>query len=1033
MNSYIDKEPRVDLQLEYIDQTKISSELTDFEWSFFEFGFTDKTYYFTRLILSWNNKYYSNSADLIAKIAHKYFFNQPKDKNHAKFYKTIKDFSDKQIKGSQKQEENKRDHKTKIATALIKNEVNFLPKVVAPWKGVIFYKEESNQLEFPDCLGIKITNYKIPDETIRRWLIKDSGSITELLKLYKQCSFDENINEETITEDEQAKLIRSLFDLVNNNPDVKSKNRFVNLFKDNPDNSEIDAYFNISTIFIKTKIGKYKPAQRCKSEDIDLTFIEKSIRSGDDEKIKVFLKFLGVSNDKELTFVDSRIYEKYNGGIDLPPSIVNISKPNDIENLIKNIRVIKKDKKPIHPAVITNNKDYNFLEHIIPRKNSELEHVVKKYRDFPESYKDIFLTNFWDKLSNGYNREKIISFYQNNYTSLFSGIDKKLILIKGQLECSTADDIIILKKENDLKLCIKHYEGNKKLRCHHKDEKDKKLAIELTSEPPSKVNEPIEFTSFLSKENLSNDIDERLIHLLVEVSNAPSTLTKLNFLSVDEQNDDETEKSEKINPSKIKKSFYDLKVVEHEILKITYYLDGDLFDIDKSCHLDEKNLHLSKNYNKSDLAECLAVYLLGSASLTNTVDLVLFRRDINELRQRSEKDHIKNIKKQLLNDAKCDHEKFFNAIKDKIKITHDYVNDWHIYPSELLRDLDHERKLDLLKSAIKEIKETEEYHECFSDFELEIDYSKNDREIAAAIAQIDENNPESKTYIQRIKQIPLKTINPTEHLSKVMREIPDDLLVKDTKPNGKVINLSNELSMERKIEGLMSNLPKKFEVIHDASINLESAHEVTQIPTKDKKEPSIKANDTQDTKDTKKETGNNGEFRVVSSFINSFIGDGEFNLAQNKDEYCRRIEAIWELIRYKIKDLQIYKNNCLTVINDKNSKREDLFKALLSLCYCTLHNENASFDLVVFDVKTQQAKFIEVKSTKNQKMSKFHLSPNEINTARSSGDSYEIIIVTPERIESIGNPIKKLESHLTQINSDKFKLIPKGYEFIFKN
>lgn len=34
LNSYIDEEQRIQLQLEYIDQTKISSELKDFDWSF---------------------------------------------------------------------------------------------------------------------------------------------------------------------------------------------------------------------------------------------------------------------------------------------------------------------------------------------------------------------------------------------------------------------------------------------------------------------------------------------------------------------------------------------------------------------------------------------------------------------------------------------------------------------------------------------------------------------------------------------------------------------------------------------------------------------------------------------------------------------------------------------------------------------------------------------------------------------------------------------------------------------------------------
>lgn len=903
---------------------------------------------------------YSNSADLIAKIAHKYFSNQPENKNHAKFYETIISFSGKQIKGSHDQDGERKYHKETIATALIKNEVNFLPDVVEPWKCVnIFYKEESNQLKLPNFFDVKITIHKIGDSIIENTLnIKYIGTTTELLKLYKQCSFDENINEETsgknLTEEKQVKLIKSLFDLVKNEldgSDKKSTHRFAHLFERKIDKSE--AYFNISTIFLKTTQGNYKPAQLCKLDDINKEEFGELLgleSKNEDGIIDNFLTFVGVSDNSKFIYTDKNIYKRYKNGIDAQSLPVVIGKsPLLIDDIMKNIVIVNGDKQ-VHPATITENENYaSFLNHVKFSKKRKPSDLLKKYDStFPEIYRKILREHFWGKISEvgiSIKEEKckrMIRFYQINYKNIFSDT-RKLILKNGLVSYTDDQKYISLNKEEFVDLCIENYNGNIAILCHF--DNDSKTTIDLKE---SSEGEEISFQDFLNQnENLDyNKFHNRFIHLLVEISK--SDISSLDFLSDDNQDTSDTKKTDrKTLINSIKEKLQSLSVIKHDFLKILCEIssveNGNFF-IERPCFLNNNKLHISiDKYKKGDLAEGLADYFFNKKSLRDKVDLIIFRKDEREF---SESDDYRKTKDYLVSKPEDDSDK-----DDDFPIT---PNDGKTNPP--------------IQPRVTEI-------------------TGNDQPKSVSI--VNDKNPKEKT-----------------------------------------------------IEETINDIHKNFSELTSSSIQIRACE--AQNPTLTRTQPTDRKTNRATNRDSinekeqrNKETGNESEQQALNYFIKEFIGT--FDIENNKVFYTNGIESVWTLIDKKLNKSERneyikYKNQCMKVIENQSSKKEDFEKSLIPLFYFTLHYPFASFDLVVYDRKAEQAKLIEVKGSKDEIMSKFHLSDNEINEAIGE-IPYEIVIIEGINKDprSIGNPIKIIKHHLQKIETDQFELTPKGYEFIFKN
>ena len=940
LNSFLDETNQIALNLEYLDHKKIENKLNEFDWNWLEVsGETPKcnnshlNCVMSILNIRWDGAY-SLSSDFISKIASRFFRDARIESNYNDFYTQLIDFIGKnsciEEFRSDKRKRLLEEHKTIVAKKVIENKVKYLPGVNVDEEREIFYVsvDKQNKVSLPSFINIDITHYCINDSFLENALrIKKFDKTIELLKYYKQCGFDGKVSEEKWTENNQKELIKSLFDNYkcgNFETQTEATHRFSYLLKpkDKRNNIEIDAYFAISTVFLKVQNEKYKPAQLCHQAEIDKRFLDELL---DGEEFDSFLIFLGVSQHNNLTFVDKRIYERFKDGVasDQLPAIWSGSNCRD--DLIDNIAIVS-EGNIISPALI--NKNYNFLIDLRKLKFEKDANnlLIRKYQKFPEEYK-VVLRNFFKKrigeskpIKEGY---EIIRFYQSHYDYIFAGSDVLLVYNNGNIRITKSNEVIKLSSKDDIELCLKNYYGEKLIFCHFG--KDGKRIERL----------PLSFQDKEESSDLKEVIEQRLPYLLIEISKSKDS--DYDFLN-DQNEDDGISNKNKNTPSDIKNKLEKLKIFETDeaTLEQTVEIDREKFKVKMPYFYSSKDdkLFFSKNCSKEEKAEGIAICLFNNKSLTNLIDLVLFRKELEELEGKIEKDEIGLIKHKLADDIPSD---------------------------------------DFVQGKYKKIEE------------------------------------KSK-------------LNTHENSSKALDV---DLEEKD-----------QQINIEERIEAIFRQLPENSEKIYQKNVN--GYAESTLISKTDRTAGSNKKNGEENSHadEEKKETGNQGEIRVLHGFIDDFIGD--FNLKEKKEIYYKGINEIWKLVDKRASNcdrqkFETHKNECMRFVESPESKKDDFMKALFALCYFTLHYPTASFDLVVFDVTDEngKAKLIEVKSTKNEIMSAFHLSNNEINEARCDVP-YEIVVATSTRIEKIGNPIKLLESYLTSINSESFELIPKGYEFKFK-
>jgi hypothetical protein len=945
LNSYLDETNQIALNLEYLDHKKIENKLNEFDWNWLEVSGEIPKCNNSHLncIMSilniWWDGAYSLSSDFISKIASRFFKDARIESNHNDFYTQVIDFVNKNSCTEEfRSDKRKRllgEHKTIVAKKILENKVKYLPDVNVDEEREIFYVpvNKQNKVSLPSFINIGITNYCVDDSILKEVLrIKNFGSTIELLKYYKQCDFDGKVSEEKWTENNQKELIKSLFDNYkcgNFETQTEATHRFSCLLKpeDKRNNIEIEAYFAISTVFLKVQNEKYKPAQLCYQSEIDKKFLREFLY---EEKIDSFLIFLGVSQHNNLTFVDKRIYERFKDGVasDQLPAIWSDSNCRD--DLIDNIAIISKGNI-ISPALI--NKNYNFLIDMRMPKKDASNLLIRKYEEFPEEYKVVLRNFFKEKvgesksIKEGY---EIIRFYQSHYNSIFTNSDVLLVYSKGSIKVTKGNEIIKLSSKDDIELCLKNYFGEKLIFCHFGEngKEIKKLSL-----------------SFQDKKELSGlkkDIEERLPYLLIEISKSKDS--EHNFLN-DQDEDENISNKNKNTPSDIKNKLEKLRIFEKDgdALEQKVEIDMEEFEVKLPYFYFSKDnkLLFAKNCSKEEQAEGIAICLFNNKSLANLIDLVLFRRSTEELERKIGNNEIDLIKQKL-----ADGEISSSNGKDG-------------FFQGTYKEIEEKHKLDVPNKS-------------FLSENLDVDLEKKDEQI----------------------------------------------------------------NIEDRIEAIFRQLPENPEKIYQKNVN--GSVDSTPISKTDRTAGSHKKSGEENphADAEKKETGNQGEIRVLHSFIDDFVGD--FDLKEKKEMYHKGINEIWKLVDKRASNcdrpkFETHKNECMRFVESPESKKDDFMRALFALCYFTLHYPTASFDLVVFDVTDEngKAKLIEVKSTKNETMSEFHLSNNEINEARCD-IPYEIVVATSTKIEKIGNPIKLLESHLISINSESFELIPKGYEFKFK-
>ncbi|MCT7540212.1 hypothetical protein N5T82_10190 [Aliarcobacter cryaerophilus] len=524
--SYYLEKSNVELNLEYIDKndftirllakikwssSTIPLTLKDFQYHYSEFCKKsiqfdkDKFWKYLRLndtmikqqtvgiIKNIFNNDWNNFGKFISLLAKKYFDQKNlKMENFDNFWEVIKQYT----------EINSYENiwtigfKDKIRDIflreLFENEVQcvYVDKVIVTTLGEhLYFKDNEANLDL-SFLNVKLTSYNfselsggfLTDQIINKEqrFIHKYSDINEILKHFRQISRDGSISNEESNEERQKNIINTIFQiyLAKTESNFLSTHRYEELLsnKPNKDYTKIAANFAVSTIFLKIKDKEiYKPARYCHYSELDIEFLELQIPNDkkDIKSIEDFLKFLGVSFDENIKYID-KLSDKseFFKGLDYIPFLIrdtDIQEESSKTPYIPNMRIQYKDSsgKEIckHPALFYKTSTYNGILNEIKSKDTEKESlnlVVKNLEDYPEKYidelvnkefdmKDIdeaVVFKFYNEIFKKYSKKYLIYKYDRTFEWLEENkLDKTN---KSFLIAKTKEDFDLLKNKTNI-------------------------------------------------------------------------------------------------------------------------------------------------------------------------------------------------------------------------------------------------------------------------------------------------------------------------------------------------------------------------------------------------------------------------------------------------------------------------------------------------------------------------------------------------------------------------------------------------------
>jgi len=886
----------------------------------------------------------------------------------------------------------------------------------------ILYTEEQKTL--PRFLNIFITNYNF-NNNINVFFKKDFdielkkfSNNYELLKHFRQIpkdgsyfksKLDENIEE---AENKQKEILTSLYKTMNEN-EYLSTHRYTKFIVDSKTrenaNSENNAYFSISTIFLKTmdKDKPYKPAQLCRKKDLYLEDdFYKELKDKDKNNFDNFLKFLGVSLNDKYIYCEGKIYDNYKDGLDYIPAVVDedIGKLEASE-IIPNIAIVNGHEKPYHPALI--NENYKFLDTLINTKiKAELENLkVKKYDQFPKEYFNILIEEIRDVKSQNlirlYNRI-FISYYTNNTK------DMKYLIIQNndfsfQKEedfsiVNTKEEFELLRSENLKLLC--YYGGEKKLADNLKS---KVLELTYTLEIQNNKKEDIDKL----KENLST----LMPYILYNISQLDDFESKIDFLDNSE---------EKI--TKLRNDFNNISFnLSDAITKNIKLKDGNsihkLDNITVAYDTEQKSIYYTDSNDYEELSKVISkVFFKLNKAITQIIENIYLKQSY--LKPNDEINNISNIWDN--EEYEKNYNNFLSSLfekKEGMKHLAESDNRWFEYSknhqSELLKKI---KDLKSFSTKVKKMSNTSNLN-----IELIINVPHN-LKIINKLLSIENLEQEDKDCIYNFSFI-LEEIQENEYqdiLAKYKISYIDNL-----ENNSKAQKeLEKEKEKENKFKDIKDTLASFTDFsISNCDINTSNSKSTT---TDDIHKPIvIRAMDNGTKEIDLKDIGDNGEYVVLGYYINEFM-KSDFNKKEILTKIYEKLKK--EVPKKEHNKLGIYYVKCVkNILND-----EALQESLINLFFVAWHYPLASFDIIAVDDDGEPL-LVEVKTTKSTRNNdSFRISSGEMKKAKSS-DNYIIVRVTPEKIIFLGNPIKEIKDKLIEISGDNFSIIPNGYTFKFTN
>lgn len=1017
LNNSLQQNEQANLNLIYFSTNSIKEKITDFRWRLLSL---DRPYEMLfkpiRSILNIENNNgnsYGNAASFLGNLAYNYLNRSDLEgPDFTSFFATALGFIQQFSRDYNQRISLESDFKVAFAKVLKNREVRISHHArLSKEKELIYKKSTDSNIQLPSSLDINITDVEITDNGFREALgVKEFTDYNEIIKYFRQSSLSGEISSKRIKEEEQRELIKSLIQLFNSRREPKhscSTHRYLRVFtaQDRDNNSTLNqASFNVSTVFLKTKKGQYKPAQLCRKNELDLSFFDWDDITVD---LDAFLMYVGVSLDSTYVFADERIYDKLNRGLNYIPAPLrgNDEKEQLRGNLIlNNIRVISDKGRKLHPALINDN-NYAFLHGIASNKiENELDALrINNYREFPQEYLDILFSKV-KSLPNGIDR-----LYMSLFSSFHTGLNQYLVSTNGRLEWKSSKDNFyiaqsrlnydVLKKFDIPLLCF--YYGNE----IPEELSDRKITLnenDIISDGRKDI----------SKEVLSI-IESRMCYILAAVSN--SNLSDMNFRNDSSRITEFQQLLHGCNVFECKKLFREISCNRAD-LKFESTAEA-LFDEER------RNIFLVENCSKRAQAELFARYFFNNTSIASEIELILFFKTIEELELEFLAEDISLFKRLWIKDY---NEKFIEfqteILTGYIDLSSGIPSDWYIYnercKSDSIIKLFNEGKLRELESRIYNAKQN--YDSLFDDFKLEIDYSLNDKEISGMISFLEQVVDEySKELIIELKNL-AGYIGKEARIEAIEKDIYEryQYNTSDSIDKATLSAAQKKLDTERRVDGIFNKLPSV--VKHNTiAYTADGESELSGFNVKRRKLIFQGEGESSNNDHSLNETGANGEELVLGYYINQFI-----LLSTKKRKEA--IESIYSVLKPKLGDDSHdgFKSDCLMNIDND----ESLKKALIPYFYIAMHHKFAYFDIIAYE--NDVPIIIEVKTTQNKNNDSFFISISEVNEALKE-PNYKIIRVTPTEVIFMGNPIKQLEDKLVSVSGNNYKLIPRNYKFEF--
>ena len=1012
LKSYSENSEAVKIYSEFI--IKHDTKLKYFNWNYIKLNDSSKIYGITYKLFNVhdyidqyninNNTHFINLALLFSTISKTYFGKPQRIENHKLFFKNIIEFIVGFTDDNRKVYSRKEVFTKELFREIKRIKAKVIPDISLAETNEIFYRKGDVNDELPDRLPIKITNFEISNSIIRQTLsIKEYTQPNEVLKHFKQCTYLGAVSEDSITETEQKKILESCYKLFpSKSNNYLSSHRYTNIFtKSSRDYNSTgnQANFNVSTLFLKLKNGKYKPAQLCNKTELDLFFLD-FVKTSDMDN---WLCYLGVSLVPKYCYVDINIFYKLKTGLDRLPQLLLRKETQDriVGDLLKFVNVLSLPDKLTHPSIINDN-NYSFLKSIRDSKiKLELDNLlVKRYDVFPKEYLIILKKQLSKHFTNAKNG--VIQFYQNIFKT-YSKQGYYLVIKNNKLSWAENYDFHILSNKNDFNLCVKQFPLKSILVYYLGD---------ITDSLSNMIIKPKKGEIIYKEKTLYLDFKElladRMSYILISLSHSKNS--EINYLSED------------TNLSTLQNRFEDLFIFDCS--ELSQQLDFGKLGTDvsfKAYAYNKNELFVSASSTKSERTQGVCDFLFNNISIKDQVELILFHKEIDELIKETDVVELDVINKKWKPDYQEKFIAFQKNILSKYSLKLEDNEDWYKYnkrfQNEFLIIQYEEDELVSLERFISQSKD--EYEGYFDDFQLEINYSH----INSSIIALDEyfNNNELELDLKKTIQVLIekgnkKTLGIEKEIEDLKNKYPNIFDIKKTINELKVKNdeLNNTQNIEEiykklrlgKIKNIENN---KLDVTNQTNSQLSINHK--QIIFQGQ------PNNLEDNKQLEI-TGASGEVEVLIYLIKEFI---QLTLEERK----KGIEAVKFEMRTRLRNNNFdkYSENCLDVLEDT----DELSKALIPLFFVSRKYKYANFDLITY--RGGNPTLIEVKTTKNMKNKRFYISKAEVNTARSH-PNYEIVRVTPKSIIFMGNPIKKIDENILEIKTDGFTLTPSNYELI---